>query len=316
MKKNKDDQILPDQPSPAEPINKDADDDRIEINKSFFQVNRELREKQQKELEAQQKIIERKLAEREKKKLEAHDKRIREEKLELLRMKQGIIDESDMLNKNEEVPVKMTFGKKISNFFYHNKWWLGIGTLFTFIAVFLAYSLVTKPSPDMIMLIIADNEELGEMSEVKDYVESFIDDFNDNGKTEASVYYIPYSDNDYRNYATGADSKLTSQLQSADSVIVLGGKKLDEIMNPGAEESFIDLSAIYPDNPHVSGYKFMLKDTPFAERIKLDPKYVTDDLYLAVRVPVKLLYTSQEDMEDTLEKDWPVFEKIVADLSQ
>ncbi|MBP3747436.1 MAG: hypothetical protein J6I47_08235 [Ruminococcus sp.] len=316
MNKNKDDQILPDQPASAENENKPNDDDRIDINKSIFQVNRELREKRQQELEKQQEIINRKIAERQKRKLAAHDKRIREEKLELLRLKQGLIEESDTIHEVKEEKVEMSFGKKVSNFFYHNKWWLGIGTLFAFITVFLVYSLVTKPSPDMVVLIIANNEELGEMSEVKDYVESFVDDFNDNGKTEASIYYIGYSDNEYRNYATGTDGKLTAQLQSADSVIVIGSDKLDMLMSPDPASSFIDLSQIYPDNPHVKGYKFMLSGTPFAERINLDPKYITDDLYIAVRTPVDLLYASHKDMEKTLEKDWEVFEKIVADLSE
>ena len=54
MNKNKDDQILMDQPASAENKINPNDDDRIDINKSIFQVNRELREKRQQELEKQQ----------------------------------------------------------------------------------------------------------------------------------------------------------------------------------------------------------------------------------------------------------------------
>ena len=86
-------------------------------------------------------------------------------------------------------------------------------------------------------------------------------------------------------------------------------------MAPDPESYFVDLKSVYPDNPHVKGYKFLLKDTPFADRIKLDPQFITDDLYIAVRVPTKLLYTSKKDMEKTFEKDWDVFDKIVKDLS-
>ena len=60
----------------------------------------------------------------------------------------------------------------------------------------------------------------------------------------------------------------------------------------------------------------MLKNTPIADRINLDPQFITDDLYIAVRVPTKLLYTSKNDMEKTFEKDWDVFDKIVKDLSE
>ncbi len=294
----------------------DTAEEKLDIKQSVFQTNKELRRQRELEYQQQQQKIQHELELREKRKREAYEKKIREEKIELMRLKQGLIEESETIQEEHEEPVKLTFWSKIVNFFYHNKWWFGIGAISACIVGFLVYSLVTKPRPDIVVLVIADNEELGEMSELQSYVESFSDDFNGNGKTLASIYYIPYSDNQYKNYAQGADDKLTSQLQSADSVIVIGGTKLDQIMAPDPESYFVDLKSVYPDNPHVKGYKFLLKNTPFADRIKLDPQFITDDLYIAVRVPTKLLYTSKKDMEKTFEKDWDVFDKIVKDLSE
>ncbi len=314
MNKHKD---VPEKAENNKPAGKEQtpEDEKLDIKKSVFQSNKEFREQRQREYEEQQAKVQHELELREKKKRAAYEKKIHDEKIELMRLKQGLIEESETIHEEREEPVKMSLWKKIVNFFYHNKWWLGIGTLCTCIVGFLVYSLVTKPRPDIIVLVIAENEELGEMSELQQYVENFTEDFNDNGKVLASIYYIPYSDNSYKNFASGADDKLTSQLQSADSVIVIGGTKLDEIMSPDPESYFVDLESLYPDNPHVKGYKFMLKDTPIAERINLEHQYITDDLYIAVRVPMKFLYSTKKDMEETFEKDWGVFEKIVDDLS-
>ena len=318
-KKKKDNKINPEadtaEKNSAQDSSTETNDDKLDINKSVFQTNREMREKRQRELEEQQAKINAEIAEREKKKREAYDRKIREERIELMRLKQGLIEESETIHEEEEKEIKLSFRKKIVNFFYHNKWWLGIGICCACIGGFLIYNLLTRPNPDMVVLVIADNEELGAVSELKEYIQNYAEDFNDNGKTEVSVYYIPYSDNDYRNYADGADTKLSTQLQSADSVIVLGGKKLDELLGEDAKNEFIDLEEVYPDNPHVTGYKFMLKDTDLGEKIKVEPDCITDDLYIAVRKPAKLLYTSKSNMQKTYDKDWPVFEKIVEDLT-
>ena len=292
----------------------DDTDVKIDISKSVFQINREMNAKHKRELDEQQARIDAEIEKREKEKREAYERKIREEKIELMRLKQGLIEESETIHEEPEKEVKLSFWKKISNFFYHNKWWFGFGVICASIGGFLIYNLLTKPNPDLIVLVVVDNSELGDMSDLDEYVVGFCDDFNNNGKTEVSIYYIPYSDNETRNYATGSDTKIATQFQSSDAVIVLGSKILDDT-TPNAKEIFVDLESIYPDNPHVVDYKFMLKDTDLAKRIGIEPQYITDDLYLAVRVPKKLLYSSKKDMEETYEKDWPVFEKIVNDLS-
>ena len=101
-------------------------DDRLDIKKSVFEVNRELREQKQREEEEKQAELNRRIEEREKKRQEEYERRILEEKKELIRLKQGLIEESEELTEETEEPVKMSFWKKIGNFFYHNKWWIGI----------------------------------------------------------------------------------------------------------------------------------------------------------------------------------------------
>lgn len=290
----------------------DSSDDKLDIKKSIFEVNKDIRKKQLEEQKRQQAELERKIEERERKKQEAYEKKILEEKKELIRLKQGIIEESEIIPEEHEAAVILSPWKKFTNFIYHNKWWLGIGILIAAIAGFLIYDLATKPNPDIIVLVICDNYAVGEESNLQEYIESFTDDFNRNGKVLASVYYIPVTDNDFGNYGRGVDTNLTTQLQSADGVIVIGGKKLLETI--GDHDIFTDIREIVPDSEHIKGGYFRLKDTKFAEKIGIDPEEITSDMFIAIRKPQTLLYTKKEEMQEVYDKDLPVFEEILADI--
>ncbi len=291
----------------------DPNDEKLNITKSVFQTAREMQEKKAAEELAKQEELERKIAEREKKKREEHDRQLEEDRKELIRLKQGLISESDTIHEEQPQEIHLSFWQKISSFFYLNKWWLGIGLLCAAVFSYLIYDLVTKPRPDMTVLIIGESSALDEESSLADYFARFADDYNSNGEILVSAYYIPYTDNPQRNYANGVDTKLTAELQSADSVIVIGNKYVDDILK--ADEVFVDLSDIYPENPHVKKYKYLLKDTGFAEKIGLSPDRLSDDWFIAVRRPAKLMYSSEEDMQEIYDRDFVVFDSIINDLS-
>ena len=310
--------VMPEELPEKEKASADAEDDadeKLDIKKSVFQINREMMAERRKQLEEQEAELEKKAAMLEKKRQEAYDRRIHDEKLELMRLKQGLIEDSETIHEEHEEKPKLSVRKKISNFFYHNKWWLGIGAVIACISGFLIYDYVTKPKPDVIVMLIVDNEDLGVYSDLKDYIAGFTEDTNKNGKTQASVYYIPYSENTFRNYANGSDNKLSIELQSADSVIVIGDAKFDELIGEKDTEMFVDLEELFPGNPHVNGCRFMLEDTPFAERIGVEKESVKG-VYIALRKPKDLLYCKKKDMEKRCEKDLPVLERMIEDLSR
>ena len=290
----------------------EEDEEKLHITKSVFQTAKEMAQKREEEEKARQEEIERKLEQRRKQAAEARDKRLAEERRELLRLKTGVIEESETIHEEHEEEIKLSFWKKIINFFYHNKWWLGMAVFVAIIVVYLGYSLITKPRPDMVVLIIGENQTLGEESHLEDYLAQFCPDNNGNGKILASVYYIPYSDSPQKNYANGVDTKLTAELQSADSVIIIGNSKLTGIIR--TDEVLMDLEELFPDNPNVKDYGFYLKDTDFAQKVGVDN--LTDDWFIALRKPQKLMYSNSDDMQETYDKDFPVFEAIVNDLTK
>ncbi|MCM1529500.1 MAG: hypothetical protein NC093_05830 [Alistipes sp.] len=288
------------------------DDDKLHITKSVFQTSKERKEKEDEEERKRQEALEQQLAERRKKAQEAHDKRLEQERLELLKLKHGVIEESEAIHEETEEKVRLSLWGKIKNFFYHNKWWLGIGTVTAFIAVFLIVNLITRPNPDMIVLMIGENYTLNEESDLTDYITSFCEDFNENGKTEAAVYYIPYTGDQGKDYANGVQTKLTVEVQSGEAVIVIGNNMADEVFYD--TDSLVDLETLFPGNDHVNGCKLMLSGTKFAEKVGVPPSVVGEEWFLAIRKPQKLMNTSQKKMQKVYDRDVEVFMALVEDI--
>ena len=289
------------------------EEDKLHISKSVFQTSREMQEKADEELRLKREEAQRKYELKKKKAAEAHDKRLEQERLELLKLKTGVIDESEKLRENDTAEVKRSFLQKVSSFFYLNKWWLSIATVLVFIGGLLVYDLVTKPRPDMIVLMIGMNQELGEQSELQDYLSQFTPDNNNNGKQFASLYYIPYTGIEKEDFVNNVPQKLTAELQCADSVVIIANKDIGSVLTP--EDTFVDLTELYPDNPHVKGYRFMLADTDFAEKVGVDKSFVSDDWFIAIRKPQDLIYSKKEDMQETYDKDFIAFDAIIRDLT-
>ncbi|MDE5861340.1 MAG: hypothetical protein K2H28_04020, partial [Ruminococcus sp.] len=117
MKKNKD----------KENSAENDDDKKIDVNKNVFQTAKELREQQEEEMRRQVEL-------RKRKKQEEYDKKIQAERLELIRLKQGVIEESETIREEHPEEIKLSVWRKIRNFFYHNKWWLFLAIFFVALA--------------------------------------------------------------------------------------------------------------------------------------------------------------------------------------
>lgn len=285
-------------------------DEKNEI--SVFKVAKGFKEQQ----EAEKKLAEQRMAERiaqkEKEKQEAYEKQLRDEKIELIRLKQGEIEQSEILSESKEEKVKLPFFKRISNFFYHNKWWLGIGVFFVALGGYLIYDLVTKTDPDVVILYIDNNAEIAYSEKFTDYLQNLCGDINDDGKAAASVYYIPYTGVEYTDYNNGSTTKLIAEMQNADAMLVISGKMADDAISP--DITLVDLETIYPDNPHVKKYGFYLKDTSFAEKIGYSGE-IDDELFLGIRAVAPVQWADEEEMQESYDKAIVILDMLIKDLS-
>lgn len=293
--------------------NQENTDDKLHITKNIFEVSKEQRTKAEEEERLKQAERERIIAEKKRKAQEEHDKRLEAERLELIRLKQGIIEESETIHEEHEEEIKRTFWQKIYDFFYGNKWWLGLTAIFVFIAGGLIINLLNKPHPDMIVLVIGESYAISEESSLDKYVESFAEDYNGNGETLVSVYYIPYTGIETKDYANSVQTKLTTELQSANSVILIGNELTKDVL---FDDSLVNLSEIYPDNKYIIKDKFMLSETDFAEKIGLQKSQISDDWFISIRTPKKLVYSDLDEMQEVYDRDFDVFDSIIKDLSE
>lgn len=269
-------------------------DDGNTKQKSLFDRAKEIEEKERVlQAEREQKAI----AQHEKER-EDYAKKLQQDKIELIRLKQGVIDHSDSIHEvHEEAPV-LTFPQKIGNFFYHNVWWLWIVIFILIIASYITYGIVTTPKADATVLFFVTNGELsGYTQQMSDYFEQFVDDNTGDGVSTVNVYYIPIAtDSNDVNY-TSYMAKFSGEMQSANSLIVVADDSCEEILKP--KEVLYNLSKDFKDDENVDHYKYYLKDTNFAQQIGYEGS-IPDDMYIGIR-KVEKVYDSYKKMEKNFE---------------
>lgn len=296
-------------------VNLDASsqDGKKKRGKTILEQMREIDEKEA-EKEAQRLEKQREIAaEQEKQEKEAYEKQIQREKVELIRQKQGITSENDTIKELKEEKVKMSFGKRIYNFFYHNIWWLGITAVVVGIFTFLIVDYVTKDRADLIVMVLTDDDEMQLHSEeLQDYLEQFVDDENGDDKIVVDLYYIPVTDTIAEDdYYTGDATKLSTEMLMADSVLLLTDTKANAYIN--GDETLEDMTELYPEDSNARLQGYYLRHTDFAEKIDY-PDNVDRDLSFALRTPTET-YDSLEEMQETYDVAKKVLDRIVEDLA-
>lgn len=285
-----------------------------EKGKSFLDTVREIDAKEaQKEAEAEEKR-QALLAEQEKKEKEAYAKKIQQDRIELMRLKQGIITESETIHEEHEEKPKLSFWKKIGNFFYHSKWWLGITVVIGGIFAYVILDYVLKVRPDMIVMVLTEDTYLqSNADKLETFFEAYTDDENGDGKVHVDIYCIPVTDDIGANdYYTGDATKLSSQMMLGDAILVLTDTKANEFI--AADDTLQDLEEAFPGHDNIQGNGYYLSGTNFAEQIG-DTTNVAEDISLGLRTPIKT-YDSLEHMQENYDIAAKVFERIMADLDE
>jgi len=277
--------------------------------KSVLDIAREMEERQRE----QEALMQEQERQREEQERLAYEEQLKEEKKELLRLKQGIIEESDTIYEVHEEEKKYTFGEKVSNFIYHNKWWMGFAAFFLIMGGFLVWQVVTTVHPDMIVLLLVHDDlfDAACADGISEIFENYIEDENGDGKTVVDVYYIPASDETAeRSGYTGDSTKLFAEFQIGEAVLVISDDGADQFIVP--ENNLDDLEPYFSDYQETEGVRFMLKDTDFAERLEWDLPF-DDDIYIGIR-KVKETFDSEEKMQKVYDISFPALQKFIAEF--
>lgn len=286
-------------------INNKTQEESSKKEKSLFDTAKEI---EKKERQRERQLEEESIKQHEKER-EYYAKKLQQDKIELIKLKQGAIDHSETIHEiHEEAPV-LTFPQKISNFFYHNIWWLWIVVFLGLVIGYITYDIVTTPKPDVTILLLVNDYQLGETlnEQVSDYFEQFIDDKNGDGVSTVNIYYIPLtiSENDqlYTSYMT----KYSGEMQSANSLIVIADDDCEERLMP--DSILYNLSKDFEEYENIDGYKYYLKDTSLAEYIGYEGT-LKDDIYIGVR-KVQKVFDSSEKMQNNFDIAMELFNNLI-----
>ena len=286
-------------------IKNDENGEKTEVSGkvSVLENMRRINEKQHREeLEAEAER-EKERAEKERLERERYEKKLERDRIELMKLKQGIISDEDISHEAE--PVKeYTAWEKMGNFFYHNKMPLIVGAVIVLLAVFLIRDVVTNKKPDVSIMIMASDSELDfRTGDIEKLLEPYCEDFNGDGEVYVRVSYLPavYSDDNLDAYFNqSAQTKLMAEFQSGDSIIVIadadtchtvGIDTVSENGNP-VDPILVDMRTIYPDDENCIELGYMLSGTNFAEDIKYTA--MSDSLFIGFRLPREALGVNME----------------------
>lgn len=281
--------------------NQSAEEPKAKKGKSFMEVYREVNERERAEELKRQSELEAARAERERKERDRYAEKLRQEKLELLKLKQGVISEEDIPS---EVRAERhyTVWERVSNFFYHNKMYIIIGTAIFLIMAFLVYDLVTRVKPDVTVMIIAKDDSFQFYTEnIELVLERYCEDYNGDGKVDVRVFYAPavMGESQTDLYTRQADqTKLVAEFQSGDTVIIIADMEACEEI--GATEGvFSDLSEVFLDDENVTELGYMLSGTNLAEDMEYSA--LSEELFAAFREPHGGIGMSEEKFRTNYE---------------
>lgn len=281
--------------------------------KTIFQQAREIDRKEQ--LEKEKKHLENQMQQQEEdeKKREEYEAILKQDKINLLKNKQN---GSELNNDNEKTEKKYTLGQKISNFFYHNKWWLGIGCFFIIAAGYMIYDVATKVNPDMTIMLLANDDLIYEKTAaVQELFGEYCGDRNDDGEINVSVYYMPLSEYIKNNQAemyVSSQTQLTALLQTDSNLLIIADDESSALLRE--DDVLLSLEKYYPDNKNVKDTGFFLSDTDFAEKIGYTGDSIADDVYIGIRKVQK--NTSYADsMREHFNEDFEVLKEFIDDFS-
>lgn len=118
------------------------------------------------------------------------ERRLRQEKIELLKLKQGFISESEIIPQDIEEETHYTIPQKIGAFLDLNKGFIALGAFFLAIVVGFCVFVFSREAEDLKVLIVI-TEENSELKNCADKIEKALEmycpDFDGNGKVHIGV---------------------------------------------------------------------------------------------------------------------------------
>ena len=165
----------------------------------------------------------------------------------------------------------------------------------------------------MIVMVLTDDPTLQITNDyISNYFEQFIDDINKDGKTIVDVYAIPVDkDISVNDYYLGNMTKLSSQFQMADAIMVITDATANKTID--AENTLVNLEELFPENKNVHGTGFYIRNTDFMDKVGYTGAVLDRDICIGLRAPKKTM-DSLKEMQENYNIAFDVLQKVMDDL--
>ncbi len=245
------------------------------------------------------------------------ERRLADERRELLKMKQGLIEESELIPQDGYIkPEKPRGWKRVENFFYQYKWILGVVIFGVVVAAILIVQLVTKEREDLYVLCIATDSRDGfylKQDDIERTLEKYCPDFDNNGYVHVGVHYLDLDEKNKNTQLYDADIiKFQAELMTGDSQMYLSDTGIISLMAQAVGEEiqfFKDLSDEYPDAALYEGCGLPLTDTGFTVLARWESCPDTVGIY--VRNEYENMTGNGKDSAEQRERALVVFRNIL-----
>lgn len=244
-----------------------------------------------------------------------------DDKRELLKLKQGIIEESETIKEQARPEKYEVHGiKKVENFFYHYGVIVLVITLVTALVGFLVYQHVTKPRGDAKVLIVADDSAVYSSLFFKQLyfenaLESYTKDYDENGYVHVDAYLYDMSGESYSDSLFANQQKLYAELSLGEGQMLIGNREmLDWIKgeDDDSEEYFINLRERYPDSENiVDNCYYQIKGTTFSDALNYEIS-CPEDLYIVIIRKYEGFTGSDETASKCRERALEIMDNIVS----
>lgn len=284
------------------------DDEDYEYERKIAEAEKEKRAQLEKErAEAAEK---RRRAQREAEK--EREKQLAKERLELLQLKNGVIDEEEATIKEEHSEaVKLTGLAWWSNIWYHYKVVIIVALLFVLAVFFIIFEEVHKERADISIMMIANNGLEERSKELEEFFERYTDDIDGNGYVHVEVIMIPMNPYTDPTVYTGYQQKFIAQVQTGEGMIV--------ITDSNTQEDFMelmksDLAEDFPGNKYIDEQGFSFNSKVMAAELAYED--MPYDVHMSIRVPSETMEFSHDEALKNYENSYAVFKKIVEDITK
>ncbi len=210
---------------------------------------------------------------------ENEEKRLRQEKIELLKLKQGIISESELIPSAPEKSPEPTFLQKAEAFFDLNKGFIAIGAIALAVVIAIFVILFSREAEDIMVLIIITDENSalrGKTDEIEKALEMYCPDFDGNGKIHVGLSVSDISSKSTGDAYRAQNDNLQLELDTGYRQLIISDGGFTDYMHKGYGENSImggELSGI------------SLNSVGFAEKAGLSD--CTNDIMFFIRAELK-----------------------------